>query len=54
MIYTDTNYAIRHRYLCNVAHRLENLFTTACTNLGCQECALKETGLTCMKTKNLI
>jgi hypothetical protein len=25
-----------------------------CTNLGCQECVLRENGLICMETKNLI
>jgi hypothetical protein len=53
--YTDTNYVTHHIYLCNVAHRLENLFPCSMrTNLGRQECTLKGNGLTCIETKNLI
>jgi hypothetical protein len=26
MIYTDTNYATRYRYLCSVAHRVKKIY----------------------------
>jgi hypothetical protein len=55
MIYTDTNYATRYRYLCSVVHCVKNQFPAACAQiLDDKECMLKVNRLACMETKNLI
>jgi hypothetical protein len=33
MTYTDTNYAIRYRYLCTAVQREKNLFPAACAQI---------------------
>jgi hypothetical protein len=54
MTYTDTNYATQYIYLYTAVQRKNYVSCCMHTHLGWQECALKENGLGCMKTKNLI